>query len=120
MGGGLPGAQEEGAHPLSPLFPIESCEGLEFAEVMGVASGVMHPFETEVGGEGVMDDDALEVLADIAAAGADAQGRERLCAEHVDPALLRVDADSGLVEVLERYECAAEQPGEMLGEGLEA
>lgn len=45
-----------------------------------MAGGVAHPFETEVGGEGVMDEDALEVLADIAVSDADAQRRERLCA----------------------------------------
>ena len=32
VGGGLPSAQEEGAHPLCPLFPVESCEGVEFAK----------------------------------------------------------------------------------------
>ena len=99
------------------LFPIEGGENLEFAAVMGVAGGVAYPFETEVGGEGVMDQGALEVLADIAASGADAQHRERPCAEHVDPALVRVDADGGLVEVLDGDEDAAEQPGELLDEG---
>lgn len=67
-----------------------------------------------------MDEDAHEAFADIAASGADAQHGEHLRAEHVDPVLLSIDADGGLVEMFDGDECAAKQLGDLLDEGAEA
>lgn len=56
--------------------------------MMGVVGGLTYPSETEVGGEGVMDQDALEVLTDIAASGPDAQRTRQPGAQQVEPALV--------------------------------
>ena len=67
----------------------------------------------------VMDEDALEVLTDIAASGPDTQdGRER-GARHVETARTGGDAQAGLVEVLDRGH-GADQLGDMVEEALEA
>ena len=66
-----------------------------------------------------MDEDALEVLADIAAPGADAQGGEQRGAQHVEPADPCGDAQAGLVEVLDGG-FFADAPGDTGEEALEA
>ena len=53
---------------------------------MGVAGAVAHALECEVGGVIVMDEDAFEVLFDIAASRADAQDGQEWGAQHVEPA----------------------------------
>ena len=66
-----------------------------------------------------MDEDALEVLADIAAPGADAQGGEQRGAQHVEPADPCGDAQAGLAEVLDGG-FFADDPGDTGEEALEA
>ena len=39
------GAQEEAVHTLGPVFLLDLDEGLEFAQVMGVAGAVAHPLD---------------------------------------------------------------------------
>ena len=59
-------------------------QGLELAQVMGVSGAVAHALEGEVGGVIVMDEDAFEVLFDIAASRADAQDGQEWGAQHVE------------------------------------
>ena len=69
-----------------------SISRLEFAQVMSVAGAVAHALESEVAGVIVMDEDALEVLVDIAASGADAQDGQQWGAEHVEFLAMRMPA----------------------------
>ena len=96
------GALKEPMHPLCPVFLLDVDQGLEFAQVMSVAGPVAYALEREVGGVIVMDDDALEVLLDMAASGADAQDSQQWGAQHVEPAGPGGDAQAGFVEVLDR------------------
>ena len=50
---------------------------------MGVAGAVAHALEGEAGGVIVMDEDAFEVLFDIAASRADAQDGQEGCGLHL-------------------------------------
>ena len=54
-------ALKEAVHALCPVFLLDVDQGLEFAQVMGVAGAVAHALEGEVGGVIVMDEDAFEV-----------------------------------------------------------
>ena len=79
-------ALKEAVHALCPVFLLDVDQGLEFAQVMGVAGAVAHALEGEVGGVIVVDEDAFEVLFDIAASCADAQDGQEWGAQHVEPA----------------------------------
>ena len=106
-------------HGGCPAFLLDLDQGLELAQVMGVARAVAHPLEGEVGGVIVMDDDALELLVEMAAPGGDAQGGQQWGAQHVEPSGPGVDADAGLVEVLDRG-CGADDLCDPIAEALEA
>ena len=58
-------ALKEAVHALCPVFLLDVDQGLEFAQVMGVAGAVAHALEGEVGGVIVMDEDAFEVLLGV-------------------------------------------------------
>ena len=66
-----------------------------------------------------MDDDAVELLVDARAPGGDAQDREPRRAQHVEPPGAGLDADAGLVEVLDRGP-GADDPGDPVEEAVEA
>ena len=112
-------ALKEAVHALCPVFLLDVDQGLEFAQVMGVAGAVAHALEGEVGGVIVMDEDAFEVLFDIAASRADAQDGQEWGAQHVEPAGTGGDPQAGFVEVLDRNRCA-DHVCDMGEEGLEA
>ena len=112
-------ALKEAVHALCPVFLLDVDQGLEFAQVMGVAGAVAHALEGEVGGVIVMDEDAFEVLFDIAASRADAQDGQEWGAQHVEPAGTGGDPQAGFVEVLDRDRCA-DHVCDMGEEGLEA
>ena len=76
--GGPVGASEQAMHAPGPVFLLDLDQGLEFAQVMSVAGAVAHALESEVAGVIVMDEDALEVLVDIAASGARCAGRSTM------------------------------------------
>ena len=100
--GGPVCALKEAVHALCPVFLLDVDQGLEFAQVMGVAGAVAHALEGELGGVIVMDEDAFEVLFDIAASRADAQDGQEWGAQHVEPAGTGGDPQAGFVEVLDR------------------
>ena len=56
--GGMTGAAQQALHPARPLFLLDVDQRLEFAQVMGVAQGMQHPFHRVVGLPVVMHDDA--------------------------------------------------------------
>ncbi len=86
---------------------------------MGVAGAVAHALESEAGGVVVMDDDAVELLVDVAAPGGDAQDGEQRGARHIEPPGPAGDADAGLVEVFDRCP-GADDLCDMIEEVLEA
>ena len=85
-----------------PVFLLDLDQGLELAQVMGVAGPVAYALESEVGGVIVVDDDAVELLVDMAASGGDAQDGQQRGAQHVEPPGPGGDAYAGLVEVFDR------------------
>ena len=77
LAGDPAGAQEEALQAPGPVFLLGLDEGPELAQAMGAAGTVAHPFESEAGGQIVMDDDAFELLVETATSGGGAQDGER-------------------------------------------
>ena len=86
---------------------------------MGVAGPVAHALESEVGGVIVMDDDAIELLVEMATPGGDAQDGQQRGTQHMEPMGPGGDAYAGLVEVFDRG-CGADDLCDTIEEALEA
>ena len=70
-GGGVAGAAQQALHPARPVLLLDLDQGLEFAQVVGVAQGMPHALQGVVGLPVIVDDDAGDAVEQAAAPGRD-------------------------------------------------